>query len=132
MPALKDAKIVGAPFSNTSEIVRVTYDFTADGGEVEDNTLFTADGEVLVRCVGAHVLTAVTSGGSATIDLGRGTSGTQFLSGSAISGFTAGAFVPSASAAAIKLANGEIINMGVNVAALTAGKVEFIFELIQA
>jgi len=132
MAVLKAAKTVGAPFSNTVEVVRVIYDFAQEGGEVEDNTVLTADGDVLVRCIGAHILVAPTSGGSATIDLGKGASGVQFISTEAIATFTLNSFYASESAAAVKLAAGEVINMGVATAALTAGKIEFIFEIAQA
>lgn len=132
MPALKGSKIVGAPFDNNVEVVRVIYDFSVDGGQVEDNTVLTADGTILVKCIGINVETAMTSGGSATIDLGKGASGVEFASGEAFTSFSANAFYPSESAAYLKLSNGEIINMGVAVAALTAGKVEFIFEVCQA
>ena len=132
MAAVKGAKVVGAPFDNRTEIVRVIYDFSVDGGEVEDNTLLTADGVLLVRCIGAYVQTACTSGGSATIEVGKGTSGAEFISAEAVATFAANAFFASESAAFVKLANAEIINMGVAVAALTAGKIEFIFEIAQA
>lgn len=132
MPALKGAKVVGAPFDNRTEVVRVIYDFAADGGQVEDNTVLTADGVLLVRCIGCVVETAVTSSGSATIDLGKGASGVEFVSGEAYTTFAANAFYASESAAFVKLADAEVINMGVAVAALTAGKVEFIFEICQA
>ena len=131
MPALKGAKTVGAPFSNTVEVVRVVYDFAVDGGEVEDNTVFTADGALLVRCVGVDVTTAFTSGGAATVDLGKGTAGTDFISAEAYTTFTAGGFYASESSGWVKLANTNVINLGVNVAALTAGKCEFIFEVAQ-
>lgn len=132
MPDLKNAKVIGAGFDSAVEVVRAVYDFSVDGGQVEDNTVFTADSACLVRCIGVQVETAFTSGGSATIDLGIGTSGTQFASGVAFSSFTANAFVASASSAFVRMAAGNVINMGVNVAALTAGKCEFIFEICQA
>lgn len=132
MAALKGAKIVGAPFANTTEIVRVMYDFAVDGGEVEDNTLITADGIVLVKCIGAYVHTLVTSGGSATLELGKGASGAEFITQEAVATFAANAFYPSESASFVKLANTEVINLGIAVAALTAGKIEFIFEVCQA
>lgn len=132
MPALKGAKTVGAPFDNAVEVVRVIYDFSVDGGQVEDNTVLIADGTLLVRCVGISVETAFTSAGSATIDLGKGTSGVEFASAVAYTAYTLNGFNASASAAFVKLNSGEIINMGVAVAALTAGKAEFIFEVCQA
>lgn len=129
MATLVGAKTVGAPFKNAVEVVRVIYDFAEDGGQVEDNTVLTAEGNVLVRCIGAKVITAPTSGGSATIDLGKGTSGTEFISTEAYTSFALNALYASESAAFVKLADGEVINMGVATAALTAGKIEFIFEV---
>ena len=132
MAALKGAKVVGAPFDNTVEVVRVKYDFSVDGGEVEDNTVLTADGSVLVRCVGVDVEVALTSGGSATVELGKGTSGAEFITAEAYTSFTLAGFYASESAAWVKLADTNIINLGIAGAALTAGKVEFIFEIAQA
>lgn len=132
MATLKGAKTVGAPFDNAVEVVRVMYDFSVDGGSVEDNTVLTASGVVLVRCIGTSTEVALTSGGAATVDLGKGASGTEFISTEAYTAFTLAGFVASESAAFVKLADGEVINMGVATAALTAGKMEFIFEIAQA
>lgn len=131
MAALKGAKTVGAPFDNVVEVVRVMYDFSVDGGEIEDNTVMTADGELLVRCVGAYVHVAPVGVG-ATIDLGKGAAGVEFISTEAITSFTLAGFYASESAAFVKLATSEIINLGIATAALTAGKIEFIFEVAQA
>ena len=131
MATLKNAKVVGAPFSNKNEIVRVIYDFAVDGGEVEDNTVFTADGVVLVKCIGAYVHTAPVGVG-ATIELGKGATGAEFISAEAITSFPLAGFYASESHAFIRLANTEVINIGIATAALTAGKIEFIFEICQA
>lgn len=131
MASLKAAKTVAAPFSNAVEVVRVIYDFAVEGGAVADKSVLIASGKLLVRCVGVSVETAMTSGGSATIDLGKGTSGTEFVSTEAYTSFGADGFYASESAAFVKLADGEVINMGIATAALTAGKVEFIFEVAQ-
>lgn len=131
MAVSKGAKTVGAPFSNTAEIVRVMFDVSVDGGQIEDNTLLTADGEVLVRCIGTYVHVAPVGVG-ATLELGKGATGAEFISAEAITSFTLAGFVASESAAFVKLANAEIINLGVATAVLTAGKLEFIFEIVQA
>jgi len=132
MAAVKGAKVVGAPFDNKVEVVRVIYDFAVDGGEVEDNTLLTADGSILVRCIGVDVIAALTSGGSATVEVGKGTSGAEFITAEAYTSFTLAGFYASESAAFAKLATTNVINMGIAGAALTAGKMEFIFEICQA
>lgn len=131
MAVAKGAKTVGAPFSNTAEIVRVMFDVSVDGGQIEENTILTADGEVLVRCIGTYVHVAPVGSG-ATLELGKGASGAEFISAEAITSFTLAGFVASESAAFVKLANAEIINLGVATAVLTAGKLEFIFEVVQA
>lgn len=132
MAVVKNAKTVGAPFSNTVEVVRVIYDFSVDTGAVADYTLFTASGACLVRCIGADVIAACTSGGSATLELGKGASGAEFITAEAYTSFTLAGFYASESAAFVKLADTNVINLGIAGAALTAGKIEFIFEIAQA
>jgi len=131
MATLKGAKTVGAPFANAKEIIRVMYDFTVDGGEIEDNTVLTADGIILVKCVGVYVHVAPV-GATATLELGKGTTGAEFISAEAIATFTLASFYASESANYLKLANAEVINFGIATAAFTAGKLEFIFEVLQA
>ena len=131
MATLKGAKTVGAPFSNAKEVVRVMYDFSVDGGEIEDNTVLTADGIVLVKCIGVYVHVAPVGVG-ATIDLGKGAAGVEFVSTEAITSFPLAGFYASESAAFVKLANAEVVNLGIATAVLTAGKLEFIFEIVQA
>lgn len=132
MAVAKGAKTIGAPFSNTVEVVRVMYDFSVDTGAVADYTLLTADGPCLVRCIGASVEAGLTSGGAATLELGKGASGAEFITAEAYTSFALNGFYASESAAFVKLADTNIINLGIAGAALTAGKVEFIFEVAQA
>lgn len=131
MAALSGAKTISPAFSNIRDMVRVTYDFSLDGGAAGDYDVLTADGACLVRCIGANVKTAVTSGGSLDLDLGKGAGGVEFLSSVAVASLTLNSFQPSASQAFVKLADGEKIVMGIDTAAATAGKVEFIFEIVK-
>lgn len=132
MAAVKAAKVIGAPFSNVVEVVRVIYDFSVDTGAIADYTLFEAKGSVLVKCIGADVIAACTSSGSATLELGKGASGAEFITAEAYTSFTLAGFYASESAAFVKMVNGNVINLGIAGAALTAGKIEFIFEVAQA
>jgi len=124
----------GAPSSIGNQFYAATYDFSQDGGASADtyNLLSFAD-KVAVRLVAVRVETAFTSGGAATLSLGVGVSGSELLSASAIAGFTAGAVVNAATPAGFYAvpADGAIV-LQVGTADLTAGKAEFLFEVIAA
>jgi len=123
--------VKGVPFTNASTIIRRTYDFSLDGGALADEYTLTnfSDG-CAVRLLGVSVETTFTSGGSATIDCGKASgTGTEFLSASAISGFTAGAWIAGV-ANYVGVGDGEDVEMDINVAALTAGKATFVFEYV--
>lgn len=130
MAVLDAHKTIGAPFGNASELMVVSYDFSADGGSVADYDVFTASGSVLVELVNVDVETAVTSGGSLVVDLGKGAGGTEFWSDKAVAALaidsqhkadTVGLFV--------ELADGEKIVLGFEAAAATAGKFHMMFRL---
>jgi len=132
MPALKDVKTQGAGFSNDAGLVRVVYDFAVDTGAVADYTVMTADSACVVRLKHVAVKAAMTSGGLMTVDLGKGTAGVQFMSAVAVASLTLNSIVlPPAATAAVYLAAGEIINLGINVAAGTAGSLEVVLEVIK-
>lgn len=131
MAALSNARTITPPFSNDRSMVRVVWDFAVDGGATGDLDVLTADGACLVRCIGANVKTAVTSAGSLDLDLGKGAGGVEFLSSVAVASLTLASYQASASQAFLKLADGEKIIMGIDVAAATAGKIEFIFEIVK-
>ena len=126
------APVKGAPFSNAREMIRRTYDFSLDAGALADEvTLATFSDACLVRLIGISVETAFTSGGSATIDCGlAGGTGVEFLSAEAVASFSANALVPGLTDFIYVGAN-ESIEMDIGTAALTAGKAEFIFEVIR-
>jgi len=132
MAALKNYQNCGAQFANAEEVIRVVYDFSQDGGATGDYDVLVSKGDSMVKLEYAIVKTAVTSGGSMTMDLGKGNTGVEFMSGQAVAGLTAGAiFKPTYATSMLKLADGEKINMGLNVAAATAGKVEFVFKVMK-
>lgn len=131
---LSDKKTAsGAPSSIGSQMYSVTYDFAVDGGTTTDTrVLIEFKDACAIRMVAARAKTTVTSGGSATISLGVA-AGTEFLSGAAIAGFAAGAIVNQTTAGEFyKVEADEKIVLSIGVADLTAGKIEFMFEVIAA
>lgn len=127
MASVSKAKVVGAQFPNSCEIVRVEYDFAVDGGATGDLTLLTADSQCVVFLKYASVKTAVTSGGSLTLDIGKGTSGAEIFSNKAVAALTLDSL--HVGSAPVEIAVDEIVNMKIEAAAATAGKVEFVFEV---
>ena len=131
MAVLKDKKVAGAVFANDAEIVRVVYDFTKDGGAVANYDVLVADSACVVSLKHMAVKTAVTSGGSMTLDLGKGAGGTEFFSNKAVAALTANSIHVTSAPAAVRLASGEKVVMALEVAAATAGKVEMVFEVVK-
>ena len=131
MATLAAYKNVHGGFSNASEVIRVKWDFSEDGGAVGDFDVLVAQGAVAVKFSFGKVVDAVTSGGLLTVDLGKGSGGTEFLSGVAVASLTANSLQAPASAGYIKLADGEKIVLGLNVAAATAGSIEMCFEVMK-
>lgn len=130
MANLAKKKVLSAPFANEKEMVRVEWDFDVDGGAVATYEMLEAEGVMAVRMVHAYVMTAVTSGGSATFDVGV-EAGSEFLSNTAVASLTAGALIDPATQAFKKLTDGQSLDFKIEVAAATAGKVAFILEIIR-
>lgn len=129
MAALADAKTVAAPFGNASELVKVTYDFSVDGGATADYDVLTADGSVIVEFVHADVETALTSGGSLVVDLGKGAGGTQFWSDQAVATLALDAVLASDTVERfVELADGEKIVMGFEAETALTGKMHMVFR----
>ncbi len=136
------------PFKNDGlQIQKYVYDFSVDGGAVGTISLSGKSGyaslpdEAIVTLVVAKVVTACTSGGSATIAWGNTTDPDGYSGPTpAVAGFTAGAlFDGKANAAALlwddtndeallfnaDSANDRDFSLTIATAALTAGKIEF-------
>jgi hypothetical protein len=129
MAVLADKKIAGAGFGNSKELVRVVYDFANDTGAVADYDVLVADSACVVHLVHASVKTAVTSGGSLVVDLGKGAGGTEMWSDKAVAALTLNSL--HLATGPVYLAAAEKIVLGLEAAAATAGKVEFVFEVIK-
>jgi len=128
MALLIDAKTEGAPFSNAKNLVRVEYDFASDAGAIGALTALTADSPVMVRFLYAHVKTACTSGGSATLSLGK--AGTEFMSTVAVASLTLESIHVSATPF-VELTDTEVIKQAIGTATFLTGKVEFVFEVMK-
>lgn len=131
MAVLNDHKVIGAGFRNSGELHRVQYDFANDTGAIADYDAFTASGDLLVELVNIDCKTALTATATSNIDLGKGAGGVEFLSafdaggGIAVDVQTAG----DTAGKMVELADGEKIVMGIDTAAVTAGKLEFLFRV---
>lgn len=127
MANLKDHKTVAAPFSTEEETIRVTYDFDDDGGATGDLNVITADGKVALLGVMAVVETAVTSEGSATLDLGPTGAKTQFANGVGKASLTQDDTVNADAVGDLPhvLTDGQSLIMGLQDAAWTAGKIHY-------
>lgn len=132
MAVLADKKVVGAPFGNSVEYVHVQYSFANDTGAIADYDVLEADGALIVELEHAYVSTAVTSGGSLVIDLGKSAGGTNFWSDKAVATLTVGSVHKSGSEAGVKLADGDKIVLGLEAAAATAGVIDFVFKVKKA
>lgn len=150
MATLSAHKTVAAPFANTSEIVRVIYDFALDGGIATAKDVLTASGALVIKHFHLKVLTACV-GATATLDVGiSGGTTTYFANGIAVASLGAGTIhypaqnvtivlgegtpntVTSATMAnpiPYTLADAGKIVMETNTAAFTAGKIELVFEV---
>ena len=130
MAAVKDVKTNGAGFSNVKGLVRVVYDFSKDAGAVGSLDLLVADSTCLVSLVHAAVKTAVT-GAAMTLSCGKAAGGVEFMSAVAVASLTLNSLHVDATPAPLRLVAGEKIDMTIGTAVATAGKVEFVFEIVK-
>lgn len=131
--AVADKKFArGAPSSIGHEKYLVTYDFSEDGGATADTyTLIEFSTACAVKLEALRVKTAGTSGGSATVTLGI-EAGTEYLSAEAVATFALGAIVNADDPGAyFKVEADEKMVLSIGTAALTAGKFEMLFDVIQ-
>lgn len=93
--ALDDKNFSGKPFSDREYIAHVVYDFAQDGGSSSDwFNLDAFQDDVVVELLYVYVETEVDSAADgATVSIGKGNGGTEFIDTSAETNFTAGALV---------------------------------------
>lgn len=134
MAAVSGAKTVGAPFDNESTFVRVVYDFAEDAGAAGALDLLTATNAIVVKSFHAVVKTAATSGGSATVTVGvSGGDDDAALDATsgAVANLTANAVLGQEATVPFYVAAGGKVVQTIGTAALTAGKIEYVFEIMK-
>lgn len=134
MAAVAKAVRIGSGFQNEENIVRVVYDFAVDGGATATLDLGTAVQACMVTGFYAVVKTACTSGGSATVQVGDTNDDDRYLTATAVASLTANATFGENGAfnQVVRLAAGDKLTMTIATAALTAGKIEFVFKVAAA
>ena len=132
--AQHEAKLGNLLIDKKEHVLRAVYDFSVLGGAVSTVSLRDASdtsvaaklpkGAIVRDCI-IDVITAPTSGGSATIALGTGASTTDLKAATAIASYSGlHACVPVGTAAsAIKLTSDQTMSATIATAALTAGKI---------
>lgn len=114
------------------EFFEIEYDFSKDGGAVGALDLFQAKERCLVVLAYMKVKTACTSGGSATVSVGKTGDVTGMVGATAVASLTLGAQILGAALDdSHKLAADDVVQMDIGTAALTAGKIVFCFEVIK-
>jgi len=141
MAAVKDHVTVGAPFANEMEIHRVVYDFAVDAGATGALDLLTTLDAVIIKDFHAVVKTACTSEGSMVLDVGVSGGDTDILlDGVAVASLGANTCharplvegTPNTDLVPFYLAaNGKLVQE-IKTAALTAGKIEYVFTVMKA
>lgn len=134
MAAVANAKTKHAVSSAGKHLIEVDYDFAKDGGAVGVLDLIEFSEAVIVTDFVAHVLTACTSGGSATLDVGVvGADTDAFADDIAVASLSLNSTHAShANGVDEYIAADGKIAMEIKTAALTAGKIRFYIEVVQA
>lgn len=114
------------------EIIEIVYDFAVDAGAVAAlDVLKLKQASIITSCYFV-VQTTCTSGGSATVSLGKSGDAAGLIAATAVASLTAGAVIyGSAPDASNTMAADAIIQMDTAVAALTAGKIKIVIECLK-
>lgn len=143
MAAVKNYKKVGPTFTNGEECVTAEWDFANDAGATGALDIFEAGSAVVITHFHATVLTACTSGGSATLIAGISGGDTDLFfnaTAGAVANLTAGANLlppavegtPNVLPLPYYLASGGKVIQTIGTAAMTAGKVKYVIKYIKA
>lgn len=115
------------------EALRLRYDFAVDGGAVGEYPLFYAGEKLIVEQAKMVTKTTCTSGGSATVGVGKASDLAGMIAATAVASLVADAVAfGAANDASHVLAADDIVYMAIGTAALTAGVIDFLFELQKA
>ena len=140
MASVAKAQTSNGNFGNKKEIHRVTYDFSVDAGATGVLTIFTAGADLIITDFMALVKTTCTSAGSMTLAVGTVADDDKFVDSVAVASLVSTAPLqrpplvegtPNTSNIPTFLASGLSIIQTIEVAALTAGKIEYVIECIR-
>jgi len=110
------------------EKVEVEYDFAEDAGAVGQLDIFKAVEKCIIMDAIMVVKTTCTSGGAATVGAGKAADLAGIFAATAVGSLVADAVINMAARdASHVLAANDAIQMNIATAALTAGKIKFIF-----
>jgi hypothetical protein len=137
MATLKGYKKVGSPFTNDSETVKVTYDFSVDAGAVGALDVLLAEQNCVITGFYMVVETAATSGGSMTLDVGITGDTNLLLADLAVASMTAGSLhkptivegTPNVLPMPVKLASAAKVLFEIKTATLLTGKMHMYFTV---
>jgi len=130
MAAVKAYKGTVNAWGKEREVFRVKYNFSDDAGAVGALNLFTAGDKMIIESAKMAVKTTCTSGGLATVSCGKTGDLAGLVAATAVASLTANAVIfGAAQDASHVLASGDIVKMDIAVAALTAGEIDFMFEV---
>ena len=128
----------GAPFGNESRIMETVYDFSADTGAVADYVLTAAaDTDLMVKLVAIKSDVAPTSGGAALLTVETTATADAFLNSEPYATFALGSVVipenatTGGTAGFVKVAATDTLQFSIEAAALTAGKLTFVWEIME-
>lgn len=125
MANLKKYKGGMAQFDEGMEIIKIEYDFANDTGAVAFYNGFQAKQKMVLHKAIMKVHTACTSGGLATVSVGKTGAVAGFVAATAVASLTADAIIAGVpSAGGVIIAADDYVGLDIAVAALTAGKIE--------
>lgn len=136
MATLKNYKKIGSPFTNQTEVIKVTYDFSVDAGAIGAYDVLLAEQDCVLTEFYMVVETAE-AGATMTLDVGITGDTNLLLADLAVASMTAGSLhkptivegTPNVLPMPVKLANTSKVLFEIKTAALTAGKFHMYFKV---
>lgn len=136
MAALKNYKKVGSPFTNQTEVIKVTYDFAVDAGAIGAYDVLLAEQDCVLT---GFYMVVETAGAGATMTLDVGITGDTnlLLADLAVASMTTGSLhkptivegTPNVLPMPVKLESAAKVLFEIKTAALTAGKFHMYFTV---
>jgi len=122
-----------AGYYNEQQVARLVYDFAEDGGNTTDiYRLAEVKSKILVVEATLHVITAFSSGGSATLTLGAETADADAFGAAIAVATLVDDYTVKTAAGQILVIDGasatDYISVNIGTAAMTAGKLELIMK----